>query len=680
MNFPDTRPKPTLHDSEVTSDASGGSQTLKGMNPNSDASLDIDIDPSEQLTVPDDLRDIADWTDDGLTVREPTAAFATNAVNPSGDLMTTIGHIGRYALKSRIGEGGLGTVYAAHDPLLSRLIAIKTLSLNIAPEQRDAFNSLFFNEARAAAGLSHPHIVTVFDAGISDDNAYIAMELLSGLDLRQLRIEGWRATSTQAALIVRRVADALAYAHGKGVIHRDVKPANIFMVGRTQPRVLDFGIARMAHLHEVPSEDEVAGGSPFYMAPEQIRRQPIDKRADVFSLGVVLYELLTDEKPFRGNTLDEITQAVVSHVPAMAHKVKANVPVVLSEITAKAMAKDPEKRHRSARALSRELRQWLEENSAPSDDTEVPERNAKPAKKALPVWLLPAAAGVLGTGLVGAAVVWGLASSQPPTLQMANAGALVTERASASSTVAYAPEASSASAELVVLPAPQAQTALKEISTADVVKSVPVQTNVALVGTDGQKVATVAAPRLAPAMGSADAVPNAPASPIAKTEAAKAVANRSAPVVAAVTAAVAPAAVVPAAVAVAAAVAAAVEGPAPAPATGQSMVQAQPPKESVREKRARETKERAAAKALAAATKPAAAPALVTGVLRLAVSPWGQVEVDGKPVGTTPPLNELTLREGQHQVTLRNDDFPPHSITVTVTAGQPVSVKHKFGS
>ena len=667
MNFPDTRPKPTLHDSEVTSDASGGSQTLKGMNPNSDASLDIDIDPSEQLTVPDDLRDIADWTDDGLTVREPTAAFATNAVNPSGDLMTTIGHIGRYALKSRIGEGGLGTVYAAHDPLLSRLIAIKTLSLNIAPEQRDAFNSLFFNEARAAAGLSHPHIVTVFDAGISDDNAYIAMELLSGLDLRQLRIEGWRATSTQAALIVRRVADALAYAHGKGVIHRDVKPANIFMVGRTQPRVLDFGIARMAHLHEVPNEDEVAGGSPFYMAPEQIRRQPIDKRADVFSLGVVLYELLTDEKPFRGNTLDEITQAVVSHVPAMAHKVKATVPVVLSEITAKAMAKDPEKRHRSARALSRELRQWLEENSTPSDDTEAPERKAKPAKKALPIWLLPAAAGVLGTGLVGAAVVWGLASSQSPTLQMATAGALVTERAAAKP-----PAASSPSAELVVLPAQPAQTALKEISSGDVVKSVPVpvQTSVALVSTEGQKVATVAAavaaPQLAPAMGSAEAAPNAPASPAAKTEAAKAVANRSAPAVAAVTAAVA-------------ATAKAVTTP--ETATGQSLAQAQPPKESLRDKRAREAKERAAAKvSAAAAPKSAAAPALATGLLRLAVSPWGQVEVDGKPMGTTPPLNELTLSEGKHQVTLRNDDFPPHSITVNVTAGQPVSVKHKFGS
>ena len=161
--------------------------------------------------------------------------------------MPTIGHIGRYALKYQLGEGGLGTVFAAHDPLLSRLIAVKTLNVKVAEDERESFNTLFLNEARAAGGLSHPHIVTVFDAGISDERAYIAMELLKGRDLRQLRQEGWRATPAQAALIIRRVADALAFAHSKGVIHRDIKPANIFMVGRTQPRVLDFGIARVAH-------------------------------------------------------------------------------------------------------------------------------------------------------------------------------------------------------------------------------------------------------------------------------------------------------------------------------------------------------------------------------------------------------------------------------------------------
>src|SRR5205814_31407 len=127
--------------------------------------------------------------------------------------------------------------------------------------------------SKVAAGPSHPNIVTVFDAGVSDDNAYIAMELLKGRDLRQLRQEGWRPSPAQAALIVRRVADALAYAHSKGVVHRDIKPANIFMVGRTQPRVLDFGIARVAHQHDAHAGDDVAAGSPYYMSPEQVKQQ-----------------------------------------------------------------------------------------------------------------------------------------------------------------------------------------------------------------------------------------------------------------------------------------------------------------------------------------------------------------------------------------------------------------------
>ncbi|HEY5324442.1 MAG TPA: serine/threonine-protein kinase, partial [Caldimonas sp.] len=209
--------------------------------------------------------------------------------------MPTIGHIGRYALKYQLGAGGLGTVFAAHDPLLSRLIAVKTLNVEIKEDERESFNAHFINEARAAGGLSHPHIVTVFDAGISDDRAYIAMELLKGRDLRQLRQEGWRATPAQAALIIRRVADALAFAHSKGVIHRDIKPANIFMVGRTQPRVLDFGIARITHQRE-SGQAMNGAGSPYYMSPEQVRKEPGDRRTDVFSLGVVLYELLTDTK------------------------------------------------------------------------------------------------------------------------------------------------------------------------------------------------------------------------------------------------------------------------------------------------------------------------------------------------------------------------------------------------
>ena len=286
--------------------------------------------------------------------------------------MPTIGHIGRYALKYQLGEGGLGTVFAAHDPLLSRLIAVKTLNVKVPEDEREAFNTLFLNEARAAGGLSHPHIVTVFDAGISDDRAYIAMELLKGRDLHQLRQEGWRATPAQAALIIRRVADALAFAHSKGVIHRDIKPANIFMVGRTQPRVLDFGIARVAHSHE-SGDPHTGAGSPYYMAPEQVRRETADRRADVFSLGVVLYELLTDTKPFGGESLTQIRDAVLHHEPPLANKVDPSVPKALAVIAARAMAKDPEQRFRSARSFARELRQWLDDNpTGPEGEKTLP--------------------------------------------------------------------------------------------------------------------------------------------------------------------------------------------------------------------------------------------------------------------------------------------------------------------
>ncbi len=541
--------------------------------------------------------DSAPWVDtEEMSVGFPTGPQVTRTVTPvagKGQDMATIGHIGRYALKYQIGEGGLGRVFAAHDPLLSRLIAIKTLNLEIAAEEREAFNALFLNEARAAGGLSHPHIVTVFDAGVSDQGAYIAMELLKGRDLRQLRLEGWKPTPTQAALIVRRVSDALAYAHSKGVVHRDIKPANIFMVGRTQPRVLDFGIARVAHQHE--NEGDIAGGSPYYMSPEQVQHAAIDRRTDVFSLGVVLYELLTGTRPFRGNSLQEITGAVVSLVPPKAHEVDASVPKALSEITAKAMEKNADDRYRSARALSRELRHWLEEH-AQQESQESAEEGLTPAKKPI-VWALGGVA-----ALAVAATAWWAMSSHTP--------------------------------------APAQETA--------------------------QATAPVAAPAVAPVVATAPVAPpeaSAPAPIVAAAvtpaEPAASVTPAPAPVVAA-----APVAAPPAPVQVAQ-----VTKTEPAPAKPAAA-----PKETPKERRAREAREREARRATGAGVVAA------TGTLRIAVSPWGNVEVDGKPVGTTPPLNELTLTEGRHTITIRNDEFPPFSSSVTIVPGQPVSLKHRFGS
>ncbi len=538
--------------------------------------------------------ELALWGDSDITAMQgPAAAFQTNAPNAQDEQIPTIGHIGRYALKYKLGEGGLGTVFAAHDPLLSRLIAVKTLNVELEVSERDSFNALFLNEARAAGGLSHPHIVTVFDAGISDNRVYIAMELLKGRDLRQLRQEGWRATPAQAALIVRRVADALAYAHSKGVVHRDIKPANIFMVGRTQPRVLDFGIARVAHQHEAAASGDIAAGSPYYMAPEQARFETVDRRADVFSLGVVLYELLTDLKPFRGATLSEITNAVLKHDPPLANKIDPNIPEALAQITARAMEKNPDARYRSARSFSRELRHWLDENTITSEG-EVP---AEPPRRARPLWLLAAGAGVL----VAAGLAW---------MRWAPGH---TETPAPAAAVAPAP-----APPVAATPAPVAAAAAPAVETPATAADTAAQLPAAAAATEAP----------APALQAA-----APASPPATVAAAPTAAG---------------------------------------PATPAKAVAATP-KETPREKRQREARERE----VKPATTTAAAP-LPTGLVRIAVSPWGEVEVDGRPVGTSPPINELSLPEGRHQIVIRNTDFPALTTTVIVTPGQPFSLKHKF--
>jgi eukaryotic-like serine/threonine-protein kinase len=597
------------------------------------------------------------WTDSDVGLPQgPATAFVTNQASTAENEMPTIGHIGRYALKYRIGAGGLGTVYAAHDPLLSRLVAIKTLSLELSADERESFNTLFLDEARAAGGLSHPHIVTVFDAGVSDNSAYIAMEMLKGRDLRQLRQEGWRPSPAQAALIVRRVADALAYAHSKGVVHRDVKPANIFMVGRTQPRVLDFGIARVAHRHDMGTDD-IAAGSPYYMAPEQARHQVVDRRADVFSLGVVLYELLTDRKPFRGATLTEITNAVLTHEPPLACEVDRKVPLGLAEIAARAMLKDPEQRYRSARAFSRDLRHWLDDNTA-AQEGDVPVPTGPAARRRWVTWTL---GGLVVAGVALAVALAPRQKSAPATPAAVAPAAKVatpapgaapqpavvaTTRAASSAIAAPALTAASAAAPAATM------TIASTVAASPAANAMAPERPAASASTSALTSTPPAAPPLAATATTTTSPKPAAATPPPPREPAKP-ASAAAPV------------------AKKAPVAPATKAPPPKPAAAAKAV----PPVAKRPAEARETD----AKASAAATPAPAAPK-TNGTLRIAISPWGQVEVDGVPAGTAPPLNELALPEGKHQIVIRNGDFPPFRTTVTVNPGQAVTIKHKFGS
>jgi serine/threonine-protein kinase len=572
------------------------------------------------------------WSDSdppAVAVTTPVP-FSGLVATPADRAMPTIGHIGRYALKYQLGEGGLGTVFAAHDPLLSRLIAVKTLNVKVAEAERESFNALFLNEARAAGGLSHPHIVTVFDAGISDERAYIAMELLKGRDLRQLRQEGWRATPSQAALIIRRVADALAFAHSKGVIHRDIKPANIFMVGRTQPRVLDFGIARVAHQQD--SNDPHSGaGSPYYMAPEQVRREVSDRRADVFSLGVVLYELLTDVKPFRGESLAEIRDAVLNHEPPLANKVDPAVPKTLAAIAARAMAKDPEHRFRSARSFARELRQWLDENPTGAEGERTAPFTAPPAKRSRVVLGAAVAAGV--AAVMAAVATWFVLMPAAPALTDTAATASEARSTRAAAADVAAP-----------LPAPAALTA-------------PV---------------TVAAPDIRTVVTSPVSTPPVATSPISATDATIAVSLGVPPgAIASVAPAQTPTPATAAAPAATAKTAAAAQTT-PAPVI--------PGRESAKDKKAREAREREARDNDARVAAAARLVAPATGTVKIAISPWGLVEVDGASSGAAPPITELTLAAGRHQIVVRNGDYAPHTVSIDVTAGQTISVRHKFGS
>ena len=523
----------------------------------------------------------------------------------------TIAFVGRYALKGVLGTGGLGQVHEAWDPLLSRPVAVKTLQFDIDPADRESLDELFINEARASAGLSHAHIVTVHDAGRSEHGVYIAMERLQGKDLRQRLGEGWLPTPAQAAQLVRRVADALAYAHARGVVHCDVKPANIFLNKRDKPKVLDFGIARVAHSRVLPKLEGMVAGSPHYLAPEQLQGGALDARTDIHALGVVFYELLTLRKAFTGDTVEQITTAVLTNHPAPAHELRPGVPRTLAGIAAKAMARNPGDRYASAAEMSADLRRWIERNGGQESPAVVEMPGSSLPPGALPLIPPPRAR-----------------PRRSKTRKSSPVGAVV----------AVASLVVGGLALLATLRKPPTPEPLPDLT---------------------------AVPAVAPAAASA-VVAALPASAAVELPA-------SAPDVMAVAASAPAATPEPPTVVTVAAVA---EPPAPAPA-----VAAKPAVPVTTAPRAATPRAKATTPKPAPATTGSAAPAApaAQGQLQLAISPWGQVEVNGAPMGTTPPLTRLNLPEGSHTITVRNEDFPPFSTTVQVLADKPVTIRHRFG-
>jgi serine/threonine protein kinase len=267
--------------------------------------------------------------------------------------------IGRYRILGELGRGAMGVVYRAEDPSLDRVVALKTISLANSDEDRKAYEKRFLLEAKAAGKLTHPNIVTIFDYGEEEDLAYMAMELLEGSDLRTRMRQG-PIPPLDALEIALQVADGLGFAHETGVVHRDIKPGNIMLLERGAVKIMDFGIARMRHADHKTSTGMVLG-TPRYMSPEQIGGQPVDQRSDVFSLGTVLYEMLTRTQLFAGDDVNQIAHNVANAEPAPPSRGNPEIPQLVDFIVARALKKDPAVRYQDAYEMAADLRDALAE-------------------------------------------------------------------------------------------------------------------------------------------------------------------------------------------------------------------------------------------------------------------------------------------------------------------------------
>lgn len=265
-----------------------------------------------------------------------------------------ISQLGRYNIIGELGQGAMGTVYKAVDPLIDRIVAIKTINLSLALDEKDEYESRFYQEAKAAGRLSHPNIVTIYDVGKSGEIAYIAMEFLQGRELRDMLNDGKRMPVEQVINVVAQVAQGLAYAHEHGIVHRDVKPSNIMIVRDGHVKITDFGIARMASA-AVRTQTGMVLGSPKYMSPEQVVGKLTDQRSDIFSLGVMLYEMLTGQAPFAGENVNAIMYQTLNSVPPPPSSLSPNVPEMLNFIVAKALAKKLEHRYQDTKEFAADL-------------------------------------------------------------------------------------------------------------------------------------------------------------------------------------------------------------------------------------------------------------------------------------------------------------------------------------
>jgi serine/threonine protein kinase len=272
--------------------------------------------------------------------------------------METATKAGRYEILGELGRGGMGVVYRAKDPLIGRIVATKTLRLSEedAGMSHAELTDYFQTEAQAAGRLTHPNIVAIYDVGESDGVYYITMELVNGKSLQSMLDSGEKFPATRLLRIMEQICSALEFAHHNGVVHRDIKPANIMLTKDDFVKITDFGTAKI--LQYGASRQSEVMGTPAYMSPEQIRGKAVNERTDIFSLGVMLYEMSTGQKPFQGKDTAEILYRILHEEPMPPHQVNPSISLGVSSTIMKALTKSPFLRYESCGDLLEDLKHY----------------------------------------------------------------------------------------------------------------------------------------------------------------------------------------------------------------------------------------------------------------------------------------------------------------------------------